>query len=572
MRIKTITIRRFKQIQDITLSLQDVTLLIGANNSGKSSILQALHFAVALAQSAHLKGEGVTWQRDTFQLSLNPAQLLYSPVADVMSLASGGSLQEAPASRIEIQLLSEDGESCTVALRRGRNRNVAIAIEGRLLGERLMDIESPFTIYAPGLAGIPREERYLSPGVVRRIVARGDANLVLRNVLRMLRGNSTAWSAYQEDMASIFPNIEVNVTFDENTDEHIEAHVRLGDGPRLPVDAAGTSVLQASQIFAYISLFNPQVLILDEPDSHLHPDNQRALCDLVGRLSAERGFQALISTHSRHVLDALSRRSSVVWLSKGQIVNEPDANATRMLLDLGALDSIDYFADGALKCVVATEDADRKPLKALLWSSGFVEDDTEVASYAGCSKKEAAVVLGSFLRDKAPHVAFVVHRDRDYMSSERASDFEDSVRNAGLHPYITVFSDIEGYFVNAEHLSHVNPPLTPERVRELIQEAIQESKDEVLAAIINLRIADEYQRLRGSGRQPDQGRIAVDAGRDYDANPGSLLRGKIVLRRLALKLQGELRANPKIFVPSPYLRCDGLTSVAAAIWGSTPST
>ena len=50
-----------------------------------------------------------------------------------------------------------------------------------------MDLTNPFTIYAPGLAGIAKEERYQSPGVVRRIVARGDANLVLRNVLLMLK-------------------------------------------------------------------------------------------------------------------------------------------------------------------------------------------------------------------------------------------------------------------------------------------------------------------------------------------------------------------------------------------------
>jgi hypothetical protein len=50
-----------------------------------------------------------------------------------------------------------------------------------------MDLSRPFTVYAPGLAGIAKDERYMSPGVVRRIVARGDANLVLRNVLLMIR-------------------------------------------------------------------------------------------------------------------------------------------------------------------------------------------------------------------------------------------------------------------------------------------------------------------------------------------------------------------------------------------------
>src|ERR1700743_1411158 len=93
-RISSVTIRRFKRLGEIQLDLNNVALLIGANNSGKSSILQAIHFAVSIAQSARLVGEGVSWRNDVFELSFNPSQLIYTPVADVLSLASGGTLQE----------------------------------------------------------------------------------------------------------------------------------------------------------------------------------------------------------------------------------------------------------------------------------------------------------------------------------------------------------------------------------------------------------------------------------------------------------------------------------------------
>jgi hypothetical protein len=41
----------------------------------------------------------------------------------------------------------------------------------------------------------------------------------------------------------------------------------------------------------------------------------------------------------------LTPEAVLFWLSKGRIVNEPDVSATAMFLDLGALDSVDYFAD-----------------------------------------------------------------------------------------------------------------------------------------------------------------------------------------------------------------------------------
>ena len=248
--IEKLTLKRFKQLDAFDLDLKGTTVLIGANNSGKSSVLQALHFAVSVAQTAKLVGDGVKWGADKFEVSFNPAQLLYSPIADVLSLAHGGQLQESAGSQIEITVACSDGSKCAVSVRRGRNRNIGVSLHGKALGERLMDMDQPFTIYAPGLAGIPKEERYMSPGVVRRSVARGDANLVLRNVLLMLEethqeefseraklvsdkkiatmhqdGWKTLWQQFHDGMQELFPGIKIEIKFDRKRDENIEVRI-----------------------------------------------------------------------------------------------------------------------------------------------------------------------------------------------------------------------------------------------------------------------------------------------------------------------------------------------------------
>lgn len=565
-KLRTVTIRRFKRLERLELELGDVTLLIGANNAGKSSILQAIHFAVSIAQSARLIGEGLAWRQDTFELSINPAQLLYSPVSDVLSLATGGVLLEPRPSQIEIEFEDDAGSRCTVGLRRGRNRNIAVSIVGRAIGEQLMDLTAPFTVYAPGLAGVPKEERLLSPGVVRRIVARGDANLTLRNVLRMLHRDEGDWDAFIADMRSIFPDVIVQVEFDEETDEAIEVFVQFPGEPRLPIDAAGTSVLQASQILAYVSLFKPRILILDEPDSHLHPDNQRALCDLVFRMAEDRGFQALLSSHSRHVLDSFRSRGRVTWVSNGQKVDGPDLNTTAVLLDLGALDSVDYFADGHTRCVVATEDTNQDALKALLWSNEFLENATEVSSYTGSSKIDSALVLGDFLRDRAPHVQLVVHRDRDYMSLQSSQRFEQRLRAANIHPLITALSDVEGYFLHAHHLNALNPAITIERIDEIISLATDQVRNESIESIVNQRTQEAFRARQDGGGTPNHGQIAVTAVADYDGDPTGYRRGKLVLRRVQALLQAELGANARIFFPSEFLRVEAVTEISRHIW------
>jgi len=48
-RIESITIRNFKAIQEATVPLDGVTILVGPNGCGKSSVLQAIHWAARAA-------------------------------------------------------------------------------------------------------------------------------------------------------------------------------------------------------------------------------------------------------------------------------------------------------------------------------------------------------------------------------------------------------------------------------------------------------------------------------------------------------------------------------------------
>ncbi len=593
--IDCVKIKRFKQLSELQLDLKETTVLIGANNSGKSSALQALHFAVAVAQTARLVGEGVNWAKDKFQVSFNPTQLLYSPVADVLSLAHGGHLQEPQASQIEIAVACTDGSSCVVSVRRGRNRNIAVVVEGRKLGERLMDLTNPFTIYAPGLAGIAKEERYQSPGVVRRIVARGDANLVLRNVLLMLKDAESEevkrqaeklaqgkikpeemkawrgpWQRFQDGMKKLFDNIDFDMKFDRDHDEHIEVFFTRPGQPRLPIDAAGTSILQASQILAYINLFRPSVLILDEPDSHLHPNNQRALCNLIVDLSTEHNFRPLISTHSRHVLDAMRERSTVLWLSNGNKVDFNSVNTASLLMEIGALDSVDYFIGGTIKCLFATEDSDVDSIKALhslLGVNGFKLPETDIRAYSGCTKIDSAKVLRGFLADKASQVEFVLHRDRDYMTDDAAEKFENEIKEINAFPFLTAYSDAEGYFINAEHLAHLNVGLSISRAQELINDATEQAKEKSLKTLTNIRF-EVAQRERKGGKVPDVFEISDKARKDYESSPSTWRRGKLVVNLLKQLIHQELGKTAKIIEPSPYIIIPELQKISAAIWPS----
>src|SRR5690606_10722529 len=155
--LQTVRVQRFKSISDATIPLDRVTLLVGPNNAGKSSFLHAIQFAVSVAQSLRLDNVSL-WSGDDLSGTLSAQQLVYSPRRDVQALAAGGNHRQDADQAIEATLTSSDLGSVTTQVRRGKNKNIAVNRKGSELGERLEDMERPYSVVAPGLAGIPAFE------------------------------------------------------------------------------------------------------------------------------------------------------------------------------------------------------------------------------------------------------------------------------------------------------------------------------------------------------------------------------------------------------------------------------
>jgi hypothetical protein len=462
--LKSLGIRRFKNIEDIDIQLDRVNVVVGANNSGKSSILQAIQFAVSIAQTTSL--ENLRWVGDRLPTSLSHLQLIYSPLRDVSALALGGNLQEREEQAIVINFEElETNNKAKILIKRGRNRNITVAIEGKDLGLKIQVIEEPFSIYVPGLAGIPVVEEYKNPGIVRKAAARGDANNVFRNILWLLKQSSSGWSQFLEDFYFVFPDKPIDVNFTPDRDDYISCTVET-NGKKLPIDSAGTGVLQAVQILSYVNLYKPKILILDEPDAHLHPNNQRRLAQMLVTLSERRNFQVILTTHSRHLLDELAGSAKVHWIRNGKLAEEENFDEVKVLMEIGALDKGDRLRSGNVKCVLLTEDRDTTPIKTLLEASGFSMSDVDIWSYRGCTKIDTALVLAAFIREHAPGTKMVLHRDKDYLTPEEADDFINKVEAANIECFLTSGTDVESHFIWPEHISYLYPTLSLESSRD----------------------------------------------------------------------------------------------------------
>ena len=561
MRITRVHIERFKNIVSTTFELTGLNVLVGANNSGKSSIIQALHFAVGLLQTIEVAGRWPAKTREETSIGMFPGQPLYTPADDLYSLATGGRLTEAKEDAIIVTYTLDTGGEVTVSIRKGRNRNVIVAVSGVSDARALGAVETPFSVFSPGLAGIAKQESLVSPGVLMRTIARGDSNLVFRNILYRLQG--PVWNEFMDHLHSIFPDIELRVTFRETLDEFIHVELSLA-GRWIPIELVGTGVLQATQILAYLHLFSPHLIVLDEPDSHLHPNNQRLLCGLLAEVSDSRGVQIILTTHSRHMVDALSGSAQFLWARNGGCDEVTEEDEIGILLDIGALDVKERLAIPGLRVVVLTEDKRTRLLEAMLQASGFDMADTVVMPYYGVSNVSAMTPLIRIIKQASPEASVIVHRDRDYWPDDDIRTWEKSVRREGAMPLVSTGVDLEADAMTASHLAALNVQLDNAAAAELISVAREHAREECIRKFVNGRIACE--RQAGRARKIDHGDLAVRASNELSERPDRYCHGKVTMKAARREFRKSCGANLKVHDVSDYLAREELKVEARRIF------
>ena len=528
-----IHINKFKQLDNIEVDLGDVTLLIGGNNAGKSSIIQAIQFGISVAQATSLLNNA-HWKNDKLSTSIGRDELIYLPIKEVSYLAQNGKLKEGKDNGINIAY-TDNSDQTKISISKGRNKNIAIHIEGKTIGEQIQSVEEPFSILVTGLAGVPNEEKYQTPFVVKKSAARGDSNSVFRNILLLLKENFDAWESFKDEMKKIFPGYEINVNFDKDKDEFINCTVDKGDGELYPIDSCGTGILQVIQIISYIFLFRPKILLLDEPDSHLHPNNQRILAQRLLELSENTGTKIVIATHSKYLINELIEDSKLLWLSNGKVQSCEHNQIIQSLVEIGALDAGQRLSPPTW--VLLTEDSNLNFLETLIVANGARLDDGEIKSYKGCTKIDIAQALLEHLKESFPTARFIIHRDRDFLNDEKISEYKGKFSD--VYFLIPQFNDIESFFISSSHLQEALE-LAEAEINQIIQSAFEERKSDLIKKYVDVK----KQNFSFKEQSDKAGEFAAEAADLFQSYNPQCIHGKEMLKAIRNELaKKEVRDN-----------------------------
>ena len=153
------------------------------------------------------------------------------------------------------------------------------------------------------MSGLETEEPILQPGRIDVLLGQGQTAQVLRNLCLMVEKSAPEdWQRIVKLMQRLF-----NVTLDQPKETSRGAidlrYKQPGVREALDVSSSGRGFQQMLLIFAYLYSHKGSVLLVDEPDAHLEILRQKQVYVLLRDIASENHSQVVMVTHSEVILD-----------------------------------------------------------------------------------------------------------------------------------------------------------------------------------------------------------------------------------------------------------------------------
>lgn len=324
--IRSIEIKNYKGFDQLRIDCDEFNIIIGENNIGKSSIFEALllwkqcYDCVTLSKqkgfyknssNKYLRYEDLeflrlTSDRDLFNQYTQGNKAITIIVnleykARIYKLGFEITCSENPGN-VYFRIHYVDGEEFS---------NFANDFDGKVS-------DAIYIHKTQSISIIPAKEPYMNKAQVRRKIVRGKSYEVLRNKMisseKLLR-------KIESDIREVFKDDSINLRAkSSNSDEYINLQVEI-QGKSKELHLQGSGFLQIAEIFSSIEFFDGalNIILLDEPDSHIHVQLLLNLIDTLKQQSESN--QIFIISHNDKFVDYSFDKGKLFFLNS-EIKNE----------------------------------------------------------------------------------------------------------------------------------------------------------------------------------------------------------------------------------------------------------
>lgn len=339
--IDRVVIRRFKRFDEVTFELPRHIVLAGPNNTGKTTVLQAVA-AWDLAfrrwkQLNDFQRHGGAYTR----LPITRQQFSAVPLRSFDLLFRDREYRGT----VQIEIRSNSGWCVPMEFMADSTEQLYARPQPSVEPATLRNADLS-TAFIPAMTGLGIEEPlYARQEYLDTMLAQARPGEILRNLLVRASESETAWRALCESIDKLFG---YELLPPDASGAHIVAEYRpKKDGPRFDIASAGSGFQQVLMLLTFLHTKPSSVLLLDEPDAHLHVILQDAIFSELRSVAATTRSQLLIATHSEVIINTVEPGNLCVMLKTPRVLATNEERAL-LIRSLGILSNTDIMlAEGA---------------------------------------------------------------------------------------------------------------------------------------------------------------------------------------------------------------------------------
>jgi len=323
MLIEYIEIENFKRFgEKQRISLAHPAVLIGPNNCGKTSAIQAIALWSLAVKSWH-EARAKSSAKDRTAAAINRLAMTAVPIPRTRLLWHQARVRNG-SKDVPMTLTAGMGVDGTVK---------PLTMTFRNFGDDLIycdpadDAKRDMALIAHAAAiktellypmsGLESEEPILKSGRIDVLLGQGRTAEVLRNLCLMVaRDAPDDWKRVKDFMHRLF---RIRLGDPIETPRGAVTLDYLQEGAKSPFDLsqAGRGLQQMLLVLAYLYAHRGSIVLVDEPDAHLEVLRQRQIYVLLRDVARESGSQIVMATHSKVILD-VALDTSLVLLLEGR--------------------------------------------------------------------------------------------------------------------------------------------------------------------------------------------------------------------------------------------------------------
>ncbi len=353
--INKIIVRNFKRFDEVTLELGENVVLIGPNNAGKTTALQALALwdigyktwvDKRSVNSTVSKRPGVAInRRDLISIPVPESNLLWRDKHTRSIMRNQGKqrtsnvridiivegINEGKAWKcgLEFDYANEEGFHCRpLRLETGKNpeRMLVPNLKGRIN-----------IAFLPPMSGLADREFLKQPGEIGVLLGQGQTAQVLRNLCYRVYNDASPSASWSNIVAAIRDIFGVEL-LDPVMGETAEITLTYKDenGQEFDLSASGRGLQQTLLLLAHLYANPHSVLLLDEPDAHLEILRQRQIYSLITKTACEQNSQIIAASHSEVVLNEAATKDTVIaFVGRPHTLTDRGTQLLKSLKDIG---------------------------------------------------------------------------------------------------------------------------------------------------------------------------------------------------------------------------------------------